>query len=259
MSVIEAIILGVVQGLTEFLPVSSSGHLAIGQHLLGSNPPGLEFEIMVHFATVLSTIVIFRKEILGLLKGLTLFKYNIETKYLLNIVISMIPVLIVGLFFKDFVEGIFGTGLLVVGVSLIITSILLYLTTIIKPREKEINGPRAFIIGLAQAIAVLPGLSRSGATISTGLLLGIKKSDIARFSFLMVLVPILGEAFLSIVKGEMSGSADISVISLAAGFVAAFVSGLLACKVMIEIVKRFKLTWFAIYCALLGVVTLFIA
>ncbi|GAB1373626.1 MAG: undecaprenyl-diphosphate phosphatase [Bacteroidales bacterium] len=253
----EAIVLGLVQGLTEFLPVSSSGHLTIGKALLGIDVSNLKFEVVVHAATVMSTIIVFRKDIFDLLKGLLKFRMNQETEYLLYIAISMIPVFLVGMFFKDYVERIFGSGLLVVGISLLITAALLYLTGIIKPSEKKLTYGRAFVIGISQAIAVLPGLSRSGATISTGMLLGLKKEEVAKFSFLMVLIPVLGEAFLELISGEFtSPSSEISPLALAFGFVSAFISGLFACKVMIALVKRAKLLPFAIYCAFAGTISL---
>ena len=203
MNWIEALVLGLIQGLTEYLPVSSSGHLAIGAHLFGMNgEDNLTFTIMVHVATVLSTLVILWKEIDWILKGLFKFQMNEETKYALNIVISMIPVGIVGVFFKDQVEEVFGSGLLIVGCMLIVTAILLTFSYFAKPRQKENISPlHAFIIGLGQALAVLPGLSRSGTTIATGLLLGDKKEKMAQFSFLMVIPPILGEALLALWKG----------------------------------------------------------
>ncbi len=257
MSGLEAIILGFVQGLTEFLPVSSSGHLTIGKELLGIESSNLKFEVIVHAATVTSTIVVFYKEILNLIKGFFRFKLNDETNYLIKIAISMIPVFIIGIFFKEYVEQIFGSGLLIVGLSLLLTATLLTLTNFIKPREREITKKDAFIIGVAQAIAVLPGLSRSGATISTGMMLGVKKEEIAKFSFLMVLVPVLGDAFLELISGEFTAAASgISITSLILGFVSAFLSGLFACKVMINLVKKAKLTGFAIYCAIIGVLCL---
>lgn len=260
MNLIEAIILGIVQGLTEFLPVSSSGHLTIGKELLGIDSSNLAFEITVHAATVLSTIVAFRKEVAGLIAGLFKFKMNEETTYILKIAVSMIPIFIVGIFFKDFVESLFGEGLLIVGFALLATASLLYLSAVIKPKEKGITFRNAFIIGIAQSIAVIPGLSRSGATISTGLLLGVKREHIAKFSFLMVLVPILGEAFLELISGELSEvNAGVGMIPLLAGFTAAFLSGLLACKAMIALVKRTKLKGFAIYCAIVGVVAIIFA
>lgn len=254
MSFLEAILLGLVQGLTEFLPVSSSGHLTIGKEILNVVSENLAFEIAVHAATVLSTIVAFRREIFSLITGAFKFRLNSETKYLIKIGISMIPVFIVGIFFKEFVESLFGSGLLIVGISLLITSSLLMLSHIIKPKERELSNRNAFIIGVAQAIAVLPGLSRSGATISTGLILGVKREEVARFSFLMVLIPILGEAFLELVSGDFSSATTgINPLSLLAGFTAAFISGLFACKVMIALVKRAKLTGFALYCLIVGV------
>jgi len=261
MSWIEALILGLVQGLTEFLPVSSSGHLIIGKEILGveMNPDAkTTFEVLVHCATVLSTMFVFRDEIWKLLQGLFKFRMNEETQYVIKICVSMIPVLIVGLFFKDEVKKIFGEGVVLVGWMLLITAILLMVTHFVKFKQhKDISYLGAFIIGISQAIAVLPGLSRSGATISTGLLLGNKREDIAKFSFLMVLVPILGESFLSILGGDFSPAASgISETALITGFFAAFLSGLFACKVMIAIVKRSKLIYFAIYCAIVGVMAL---
>lgn len=255
----EALILGIVQGLTEYLPVSSSGHLAIGQALFGMNDgaDNLMFTVAVHVATVLSTLVVFWKEIAGLLKGVFRLELNEETRYVLCIVVSMIPVGIVGLFFKDTVEAVFGSGLLIVGCCLLVTALLLTFSYYARPRVKEKIGLRdAFIIGLAQACAVLPGLSRSGSTIATGLLLGNKKELLAQFSFLMVIPPILGEALLDCLKaakGEavMGGT---ELFPLAVGFIAAFVSGWFACKWMIGIVKRGKLVWFGVYCAIVGLI-----
>lgn len=260
MDSLQALILGLVQGLTEYLPVSSSGHLAIGSALFGVNgEDSLDFTIMVHVATVLSTIVILWREISSLAVGTFSRQMNDEKRYMLNIVISMIPVGIVGVFFKDTVEDVFGSGLLIVGLMLLLTAALLAFAYWAKPRTKEnISLRDAFIIGLAQAVAVMPGLSRSGSTIATGLLLGNKKETIAQFSFLMVIPPILGEALLDVmkaVKGEEAfGTTD--TLPLCLGFAAAFISGCLACKWMIDIVKRGKLVWFAAYCALAGIITL---
>ena len=256
---LEALILGLVQGLTEYLPVSSSGHLTIGSALFGiEGEENLAFTVAVHVATVCSTLVILWKEIDWILKGLFKFEMNPETKYTLNILVSMIPIGIVGVFFKDQVEAIFGSGLLVVGCMLLVTAALLSFSYYAKPRIKEnISMRDAFIIGLAQACAVLPGLSRSGSTIATGLLLGNKKENLAQFSFLMVIPPILGEALLDIMKG-LSGEevmGDISTSSLVVGFLAAFVSGCIACKWMFNIVKKGKLIYFAIYCAIVGGIT----
>ena len=261
MSWFEALILGLIQGLTEYLPVSSSGHLAIGQALFGMNDgaDNLMFTVAVHVATVLSTIVILWSEIDWILKGLFKCELNAETKYVLNIIVSMIPVGIVGLFFKDQVEEIFGSGLLVVGCCLLITSALLVFSYYAKPRQKEhISWKDALVIGIAQAIAVLPGVSRSGSTIATGLMLGNEKESLAQFSFLMVIPPILGEALLDVLKmlkGEdvMGG---IETLPLVIGFLAAFLSGCVACKWMINIVKKGKLIYFGIYCAIVGAVTI---
>lgn len=257
----EALILGLVQGLTEYLPVSSSGHLAIGSALFGiQGEDNLTFTIAVHVATVLSTLVVLWKEIDWIFRGLFKFEMNAETKYVINILISMIPIGIVGVFFKDYVEEIFGSGLLIVGCMLLVTALLLTFSYYAKPRVKEnISRKDAFIIGLAQACAVLPGLSRSGSTIATGLLLGDNKAKLAQFSFLMVIPPILGEALLDgmkIVKGAAAGTTDIPALSLAVGFVAAFVSGCVACKWMINIVKKGKLIYFAVYCAIVGAITI---
>jgi len=259
----EALILGLIQGLTEYLPVSSSGHLAIGSALFGiEGEENLAFTIIVHVATVLSTLVILWKEIEWIFKGLFKFQMNDETRYVINIIVSMIPIGIVGVFFKDKVEAIFGSGLLVVGCCLLVTALLLSFSYYYKPRQKEkISLKDAFIIGLSQACAVLPGLSRSGTTIATGLLLGNSKEKLAQFSFLMVIPPILGEALLDAIK-MMKGediAGDIPAISLIVGFLAAFVSGCVACKWMINIVKKGKLIYFAIYCTIAGAVTLAIS
>ena len=259
---LQALLLGLVQGLTEFLPVSSSGHLAIGKALLGVEAAeDLVFEVTVHAATVLATIVVFRKEILRLLAGLFKFKYNDETDYIAKICVSMIPVLIVGVFFKDAVEDLF-SSMLVVGVALLVTACLLIFSDWKSGRVKEVKEYRngiafwqAFVVGVGQAFAVIPGLSRSGTTISTGLICGVKRSAMAQFSFLMVLVPILGEAFLDVVGGDMASS-SIGLLPLAVGFFAAFVSGLFACKVMIALVRRAQLKWFGFYCALVGLAVL---
>ena len=260
---IEALILGLVQGLTEYLPVSSSGHLAIGSYLFGiEGEENLAFTVAVHVATVLSTLVILWKEIDWIFRGLFKCEMNAETKYVLNIVVSMIPVGIVGVFFNDYVEEVFGSGLVIVGCMLLLTAALLTFSYIAKPRKKEkISLRDAFIIGLAQACAVMPGLSRSGSTIATGLLLGNKKESLAQFSFLMVIPPILGEALLDVVKGLKGEEAfgGIDMMPLAIGFIAAFVSGCIACKWMINIVKKGKLIYFGIYCAIAGVLTLILS
>lgn len=265
----EAILLGLIQGLTEFLPVSSSGHLEIGKVLLGvETTDDLLFTTMVHAATVLSTIVVFRKQIWDLLKGFFCglkgikvengsLVCNDQTDYLLKMVVSMIPVFIVGVFFKDSVEALFGS-IMVVGVALVMTALLLFFSDYAsRPGRKSIfpenayrNGIsywQALAVGVGQAFAVLPGLSRSGTTISTGLICGVKREVMAQFSFLMVLVPILGETFLDVVGGDF-GASSVGAFPLALGFVSAFLSGLFACKVMIALVKRARLSWFALYC-----------
>lgn len=268
MSWIEAILLGIVQGLTEFLPVSSSGHLAIGKALFGIETADLSFEVIVHAATVLATIVVFWKDILALLQGLFKFKFNAETRYICLILLSMIPVFIVGMFFKDQVESIFGSGLLVVGFALLVTAFLLFLSETLEVRRavqagngggqagnggQKMTWKSALWMGLAQAVAVIPGLSRSGSTIATGLICGVKKEEVTRFSFLMVLIPILGEAFLDVVGGDFVHS-SVGVLPLILGFLAAFVSGLFACRVMIAMVKKARLRWFALYCAIVGLI-----
>ena len=280
----EAVILGLLQGLTEFLPVSSSGHLEIGKVLLGvETTDDLLFTTMVHAATVLSTLVVFRKQIWDLLKGFftglkdwkivkradgkSVLQCNDQTDYLLKIAVSMIPILVVGVFFKDYVEGLFGS-IMVVGVALVITSALLFFSDMAsKPGRKSAIVPentyrngisywQAAAVGLGQAFAVIPGLSRSGTTISTGLICGVRREVMAQFSFLMVLIPILGEAFLEVVGGDFSSS-SVGALPLILGFVSAFLSGLFACKVMIALVKKAKLSWFALYC-LIAAISIFI-
>ena len=263
---LEALILGLVQGLTEFLPVSSSGHLAIGKALLGVEPAGdLVFEVTVHAATVLATIVVFRKQIWKLLCGLFKFKYNDETDYIAKLCVSMIPVFVVGMLLKDKVEAAFAS-MLTVGLALVVTAMLLVLSDLLGVRRQASaesapvrrNGIafwQAFLVGIGQAFAVLPGLSRSGTTISTGLLCGVKRDGMAQFSFLMVLVPILGETFLDLVGGDMAASST-GALPLLLGFAAAFVSGLFACRVMIALVRKAQLRWFGLYCALAGALVL---
>lgn len=259
MSWLQALILGVVQGLTEFLPVSSSGHLEIGQVLLGtSGEENLTFAIIVHAATVLSTLVVLWREVAQLFRGtFTTLQWNAEKDYVAKILVSMIPVFIVGMFFKDTVESFFGNGLLLVGICLLVTAALLALSEWLQKKRQEkgheVGYKDAIIIGLAQACAVLPGLSRSGTTIATGLLCGVKKESVAQFSFLMVLIPILGEAFLDLLdllKGEIAS--DLGLVPALVGFVAAFATGCFACRFMIEIVRRQRLVWFALYCAVVG-------
>ncbi len=271
----QAFLLGLVQGLTEFLPVSSSGHLMIFKELLGVDSEGfLDFTVTVHMATVLSTIVVFWSVIWKLLKGLFKFQYNDETDYILKIIVSMIPVGIVGVFFKDQVESLFGDNLFTVAIFLVITAMLLYFADMPFSRKKKeepavrnhyrngISYWQAFTVGLGQAVAVAPGLSRSGTTIATGLICGVKRDVMAQFSFLMVLIPIIGEQSLDLIKG-ISGEApvagSIGTLPLILGFIAAFASGLFACKVMISIVKKAKLTWFSLYCLVVALLILIFA
>ncbi|MCK4662398.1 MAG: undecaprenyl-diphosphate phosphatase [Bacteroidales bacterium] len=258
---LEALILGILQGLTEFLPVSSSGHLELGKNLLGINAKdSLYFTIVVHGATVLSTIIVFWKDISKLIKGLLKLEWNEETKYIFKILVSMIPVGFVGVFFKDEIKNIFSHGnIIFVGAMLLITALLLAITYFAKTKTKKTTFADAFIIGIAQAIAVLPGISRSGSTIATGLLLGNKKEEVAKFSFLMVLIPILGENFLDLFTGEFTTNSDIGITPLIIGFLAAFISGLFACKWMINIVKKGKLIYFAIYCFIIGITAIILS
>ena len=269
----QALILGIVQGLTEFLPVSSSGHLMIFRELLGVDAEGfLDFTVTVHFATVLSTIIVFWSVIWKLLKGLFAFKYNDQTDYVLKLVVSMIPIGIVGVFFKDKVEGLFSDSLFTVAVCLIITAVLLFVSDMsgkwASSKGQAEGGHRnglsylqAFIVGLGQACAVAPGLSRSGTTIATGLICGVKRENMAQFSFLMVLVPIVGEQVLSILEslGEPSAAAGLGFMPLFVGFLGAFAAGLFSCKAMVALVKKAKLVWFSLYCLVAALMILLFA
>ncbi len=258
MEIIDAIILGIIQGLTEFLPVSSSGHLELGKAILGDNSipeESLLFTVVLHFATALSTIVVFRKDVLDIFKGLFQFKWNEEAKFALKIIISMIPAAIVGFFLEDFMEVFFDGAIIIVGIMLIVTAILLYLADMAKTTEKDVSFRSAFVIGLAQAVAMLPGISRSGATISTSVLLGIDKTKSARFSFLMVVPLIFGKVAKDILGGELSFEST-QMASMGAGFAAAFIAGLFACTWMIQLVKKSKLSYFAIYCLVVGLIAI---
>jgi len=258
MDIIDSIILGIVQGLTEFLPVSSSGHLEIGKAILGDNSvpeESLLFTVVLHFATALSTIVIFRKDILDLIKGALKFKWNDDLQFISKIALSMIPAVLVGLFFEKQLEALFGGNILLVGCMLIITAILLYLADKAKDTDKKVSFKNAFIIGISQAIAMLPGISRSGATISTSVLLGNDKTKAARFSFLMVVPLIFGKIAKDIFSGDLTYNSG-NFTSLSIGFVAAFVAGLFACTWMIALVKKSKLTYFAIYCVIVGLIAI---
>lgn len=256
MEIIDAIILGIIQGLTEFLPVSSSGHLELGKAILGDHlvpEESLLFTVVLHFATALSTIVVFRKDILDLIKGALKFKWNDDLQFISKIAISMIPAVLVGLFFEDQLESLFGGNILLVGCMLIITAILLYLADKAKDTNKKVSFKNAFIIGISQAIAMIPGISRSGATISTSVLLGNDKTKAARFSFLMVVPLIFGKIAKDVLSGDLTYDSG-NFTSLSIGFVAAFIAGLFACTWMITLVKKSKLTYFAIYCVIVGLI-----
>lgn len=258
MEVIDAIILGIIQGLTEFLPVSSSGHLEIGKAILGDNSipkESLLFTVVLHFATALSTIVVFRKDVWDILKGILAFKWNEDLQFVSKIALSMIPAAFVGLFFEEEIEQLFGGNILLVGFMLIITALLLYLADKAKDTNKKVSFLNAFVIGVSQAIAILPGISRSGATISTSVLLGNDRSKAARFSFLMVVPLILGKIAKDILSGDLSYDST-NFTTLSVGFVAAFIAGLFACTWMIALVKKSKLTYFAIYCVIVGLIAI---
>jgi undecaprenyl-diphosphatase len=252
----EAMVLGLIQGLTEFLPVSSSGHLELGKYLFGINPDSnFYFSVAVHGATVLSTIAVLWKEIADLFKGFFKFRLNEETKYVIKIFISMIPVGIAGFFLTDIVDKYFSGNMVSLGIQFIITAAILLLPTFIKPKERPIGYFDAFIIGIAQAIAVVPAISRSGATIVTGMIIGNKKSDIAKFSFLMVLIPVIGANLVEMKSGNFTAEGT-SISVILAGFITAFVSGYFACKWMINLVRKGNLSWFAVYCVLVGIVSI---
>ncbi|MBP7039003.1 MAG: undecaprenyl-diphosphate phosphatase [Bacteroidales bacterium] len=257
MNLFEAIVLGLIQGLTEFLPVSSSGHLEIGKALFeldkGKN---FYFTIAVHGATVLSTIVVFRKELADLIRGVFKFRMNEETGYVLRIFVSMIPLALVGFFLKEEVEGLYNGNMLLIGLMLLVTSLLLTIGHFASGKGRSISYRDAFIIGLAQAFAAIPGISRSGATIATGMMLGNRKDELARFSFLMVLIPILGANFLEIVSSTDKMTESLSPAVLIAGTLTAFISGYAACRWMINIVRKSKMIWFAAYCLVVGLLTI---
>lgn len=258
MSWIEALILGIVQGLTEFLPVSSSGHLEMGSVLLDINSSeNLLFAIMVHLATALSTLVVYRKDVSGLAVDFFKLQAKESRGYVMRIIISMIPVGVVGFFFQDEVEAFFAGNMILVGSMLLVTALLLLISHYHNSGEKEVSAVKAFVIGLAQAIAVLPGISRSGATISTALILGVDREKAARFSFLMVIIPIMGAALLKFMDyTETAGESSLELSSLVIGFLAAFVSGYLACKLMVKLVTKGRLVFFAGYCGLVGLIAI---
>jgi undecaprenyl-diphosphatase len=258
MEITDAIILGIVQGLTEFLPVSSSGHLELGKAILGDNSvpkESLLFTVVLHFATALSTLVVFRNDVLEILKGALKFKWNSDLKFISKIAISMIPAAVVGIFFEKELEELFGSNILLVGCMLLVTAVLLFLADKAKDTKKAVSFSNAFVIGLAQAVAILPGISRSGATISTSVLLGNDKTKAARFSFLMVVPLIFGKIGKDIFSGDLTYESS-NFTALSIGFIAAFVSGLFACTWMIALVRKSKLTVFAIYCAIVGIIAI---
>lgn len=258
MEIIDAIILGIVQGLTEFLPVSSSGHLELGKAILGDNSipeESLLFTVVLHFATAISTIVVFRKDIWDILKGVLKFKWNDEMQFLTKIIISMIPAVVIGYNYESELAELFGGNIQLVGFMLLLTAFLLYLADKAKNTNKKVSFKNALVIGFAQAIAMLPGISRSGATISTSVLLGNDKTKAARFSFLMVVPLIFGKIAKDILSGELSyDSTNFSTLSV--GFIAAFISGLFACTWMIKLVKKSKLRYFSIYCVVVGLIAI---
>lgn len=254
MEITDAIILGIVQGLTEFLPVSSSGHLELGKVLLGDTSvpeESLMFTVVLHFATALSTLVVYRKDVWEILSGLLAFRDNEELRFSLKIVLSMVPAVIVGLFFEEQLEQLFSGNILLVGSMLLVTALLLFLADRAKNTHKSVSFGNSFVIGISQAVAMLPGISRSGATIATSVLLGIDKRKAARFSFLMVVPLILGKIAKDFMSGELNFHGE-NFTALGAGFVAAFVAGLLACTWMIRLVRNSKLTIFAVYCFVVG-------
>jgi undecaprenyl-diphosphatase len=261
MDIIDSLILGIIQGLTEFLPVSSSGHLELGKAILGDQSipeESLLFTVVLHFATALSTIVVFRKDIYQLLKGIFKFEWNEDLQFAVKIIISMLPAVIVGVLFESELEQLFNGNILLVGFMLIITAILLFLADKAKNTGKKVSYSNAFIIGISQAIAMLPGISRSGATISTSVLLGNDKAKAARFSFLMVVPLILGKIAKDLLSGELtSGNHDYTALTV--GFVGAFIAGLIACTWMIKLVKNSKLTYFAVYCIIVGIIAIFLS
>ncbi|MEL6305866.1 MAG: undecaprenyl-diphosphate phosphatase [Bacteroidota bacterium] len=258
MEIIDAIILGIIQGLTEFLPVSSSGHLELGKAILGADSlpeESLLFTVVLHFATALSTLVVFRKDVAAILKGLFQFKWNEETRFSLKIIISMIPAALVGFLLEDFLEVFFDGAIIIVGIMLVITAILLYLADMAKTTNKDVSFRSSFVIGVAQAVAILPGISRSGATISAAVLLGVDKTKSARFSFLMVVPLILGKMAKDLLSGDVNFVGD-QAVAMGAGFAAAFIAGLAACTWMIKLVRQSKLTYFAIYCLIVGLIAI---
>ena len=258
MEIVDAIILGIIQGLTEFLPVSSSGHLELGKAILGDNSvpeESLLFTVILHFATALSTIIVFRKDVWEIISGLLQFKWNEESKFSIKIILSMLPAIFIGLFFEERLEAFFGGNVRFVGFMLLITAVLLYFADKATNTNKKVSFKNAFIVGISQAIAMLPGISRSGATISTSVLLGVDKSKAARFSFLMVVPLIFGKIAKDLLSGDLTFTGE-NNLAMGAGFIAAFIAGLAACTWMIKLVRKSKLSFFAIYCLVVGLIAI---
>ncbi len=261
MDILDAVLLGIVQGLTEFLPVSSSGHLELGKALLGDQSlpeESLLFTVVLHFATALSTIVVFRKDVFDLFKALFAFRWDEDTKFISKIVVSMVPAAVIGYTYETELAALFGGNIKLVGFMLILTALLLYLADRARSTNKKVSFSNAFVIGIAQAIAMLPGVSRSGATISTSVLLGNDKSRAARFSFLMVVPLIFGKIAKDIISGELTYDSE-SFVIVSAGFISAFIAGLIACTWMISLVRKSKLTYFSIYCLIIGLLAIYLA
>jgi len=257
----DAILLGIIQGFTEFLPVSSSGHLELGKAILGDTmvaEESLLFTVVLHFATALSTIVVFRKDIIKIIGALFKFQWNEETQFIVKIAVSMLPAVVIGLLFEEQLESFFGGSIAFVGAMLIVTAVLLWLADRAKNTGKTVTYKNAFIIGISQAIAMLPGISRSGATISTSVLLGNDKSKAARFSFLMVVPLIFGKIAKDVLSGDLSAEST-NFTTLGLGFIAAFICGLIACTWMISIVKKSKLRYFAVYCVIVGLIAIIVS
>jgi len=260
MSVIEAFVLGMIQGLTEFLPVSSSGHLEIAQALFGiKGGNNLKFDLILHGATVISTLIVFRKEIADLFLGIFKFRWDDNNKYISKLILSAIPAAIVGVLFEEEIGAMFSGKLIFVGSMLLFTAIILSVANFTRKGTRKIGFVDSLIIGVAQMVAIIPGISRSGATIATGLIIGNDKTNLAKFSFLMVMIPILGAIFMKLVSGELSEGSTLQLLPMLVGFSTAFITGLLACKWMINIVKKGKLIYFAIYCTVIGLIAIFAA
>lgn len=254
---VQAAILGIIQGITEFLPVSSSGHLELAEIILNvKQKDSIWMTIVLHFATALATIVVYFKDILNILKALFRFQWNDSTRFSFKILLSMIPAGLLGYWFEDWIESLFDGQILLVGCMLILTAILLYLADRAKRTNKNVSFLDAFLIGIAQAFAILPGISRSGATISTSVLLGVDREKSARFSFLMVVPVIFGIIVKKLLDVQENGLSDLNITALTIGFLSAFFTGLFACKWMIALVKKAQLKFFSYYCVIVGLIAI---